>query len=70
MKNVLFWNHKELQKVVHGFAQELYQENPEGAADAAGAEANADASTDSSDASDKKDDDNVVDAEYEEVKEK
>ncbi len=62
----------ELQKIVHDFAQELYKENPEAAADAAGADS---ASTDqpegSSESSEKKDDDdNVVDAEYEEVKEK
>jgi molecular chaperone DnaK len=64
-----------LQKKVHEFAQELYKENPEAAAegaeapgaDAPGAEAQGDAEEAKSE--EKKDDDNVVDAEYEEVEE-
>ena len=56
-----------LQKKVHEFAQELYQANPEDAA-----QAGADAEAESEESSDEKksDDDNVVDAEYEEVNDK
>ena len=53
---------------MHEFAQELYQANPEEAA-AENAEAAPETAEDAS-AEQKGDDDNVVDAEYEEVKEK
>ena len=54
-----------LQKKVHEFSQELYQANPEPSADA-GADPKAEASQDKA----KSSDDNVVDADYEEVQEK
>ena len=56
-----------LQKKVHEFAQELYQANPEEAAQAG---ADAAAGTEESSDEKKSDDDNVVDAEYEEVNDK
>ncbi len=52
----------ELQKKVHEFSQELYQSAPEAEA--------ADANSESETTSEKKDDDNVVDADYEEVEDK
>ncbi|RAP24947.1 molecular chaperone DnaK [Candidatus Marinamargulisbacteria bacterium SCGC AG-343-K17] len=60
----------ELQKKVHEFSQELYQANPEAAAGAE-AQQGADAAENAQeDASAEKTDDNVVDADYEEVEEK
>ena len=59
----------ELQKKVHEFSQELYQANPEAAAEAAAQQGDAaDASESKEEA--KQSDDNVVDADYEEVEEK
>ena len=55
----------ELQKKVHEFSQELYQANPEAAADAASAQQDEPSQEEA-----KKSDDNVVDADYEEVEEK
>ena len=55
----------ELQKKVHEFSQELYQANPESAADAASAQQDEPSQEEA-----KKSDDNVVDADYEEVEEK
>lgn len=55
----------ELQKKVHEFSQELYQSNPEPSADAASAQKEGSSQEDA-----KTSDDNVVDAEYEEVEEK
>lgn len=55
----------ELQKKVHEFSQELYQANPEAAADAASTQQDEPSQEDA-----KKSDDNVVDADYEEVEEK
>lgn len=57
-----------LQKKVHEFSQELYQANPEAAAEAAASAAAGADDAGESDSSDKTADDNVVDAEYEEVK--
>ena len=57
-----------LQKKVHEFSQELYQANPEAAAEAAASAAAGSDDAGESDSSDKTADDNVVDAEYEEVK--
>ena len=65
---------EELQKKVHEFSQELYQSNPEaGSPEEAQAAADAnseDAQKADDDSSTDKKDDNVVDAEYEEVEEK
>ena len=60
-----------LQAKVHEFSQEIYQANPEAAAEAAANEGSTtqDAQSGSDSDASKKADDNVVDAEYEEVKE-